>query len=258
MAVCRNNSVTTNDNGHYVMIDKGLECRYALLRWQTNGYFYREAPTLAGLYSTNFFPGYLFFSKYESNYWFFDPKQPIISVTTTAEREVRTPTDSKFVIYASEICCLGVFDCYPGMLHFLDDGNIKAFTNASFLLTTGIIEKDTGNNSIKKMRIEVDLQGRKIPWEIVYAYTNDSALPVGIPNFVTASTVATSEKQLQYTIRYLKLSLSEQPLSPDYFSLEKFVKNGILELEYSPKGRFSRDPRITQYGLASIWWTALG
>ena len=215
-------------------------CVYVLLRWQTNAFLYREAPSLDALFSTNVQAHFKIFAKYDTNYWYLDPQGMTITATADESKVVSYPAEKWWWVDGAPIYNIGIFDSRPGTIHF--SGNtLLPFTNANGLLVTGQV-LDAGSASTKELLLHVRFGQRDIPWIIEYTYAPSSSLPPGFPHTLKASVLSEGQKLFQYSVTYLTLSLTPSSLPKDLFEYQKFLRKNIIEVVYIANEGFFRDP----------------
>ena len=111
--------------------ETNIDCRFVLLRWQANAYFYREASTRSGLSTTNLEPGYAVLSKYEDSRWFIDPNSVnALLMSDDGDNSLNKQTSTAFYSKGGLVSTFGLFDCIPNMVP-VQGMRILPFTNAT-------------------------------------------------------------------------------------------------------------------------------
>ncbi len=190
-----------------------VSCYYVLLRYQTNAFFYREAPELLDLSSTNTFPRCRLAGYYGGEYWNFAPDGRTL-VTATNDLPMRKTLDY-VLCKASELLHVGVSGCLPGAIVW-EGNSIRSFTNYFGVVTQGKL-RFSPDGFPKGLSISTDYKGNRVPWEIAYEFSATTSVPKYIPSEFSGWSLRGGVRRLKYQVRLLNLELSDQPLEKDFF-----------------------------------------
>jgi hypothetical protein len=157
--------------------------------------------------------------------------------------------DRLFVLNASPVYNLGIFDCLPGMIQY-DEQNrtIIPFTNCSSLRVTGHLLETA--ERVSGLDLSLDHKGSRVDWRIEYEYEHNPNVPREMPSRATAIVLSGSAAGPQYTVKYLSLVLSDKPLKQSSFDASELLKDR-LEVRVIQNKSYAKDTRTGQWRLTS-------
>jgi hypothetical protein len=202
--VCNRDPESTN--GSFI-------CYYVLMRYQANGFFYREAPGLLELMSTNLYAGYRFAGVYEGEAWnvAIDDKTITFGSATNAAMGF---VIKRLVSKASAILHLGIFDSSPGDVKFAGN-ELQVFTNAYGVAMKGTLI--VSNTTPVGMNLSISYRGSQIPWDIAYEFASaEESLPDYLPSRIVGRSFVNGKALENFDIKLFSYKTGI-PLSRDAF-----------------------------------------
>jgi hypothetical protein len=221
---------------------------YALLRWQANGCYYRSAPTREELSSTNAKVGFEAFGRFEDNAWLIDPHYGtnVVFLISTSQKDqaVLHSVQRHLFLRGSLILNFGLFDCFPGTVHFNGDSMVQ-FTNAGGTEMYGSVDRNQ-DGSVRSLRFTVSFGTHAIPWRIDYTYFRTAALPQGFPSDLDGYTVDDpSNPKRHYHISYLSAILRSSELAAEAFNAPSENNSTMHIVQTNGLGVLVRAPFVT-------------
>jgi hypothetical protein len=219
--------------------EKGTLSSFVLVRRQENAFFYREAPSLLDLLSTNSFPTYRLAGFYDDQYWDFSIDNRTLTMSTNNDPSMRATLDN-VLSGASIFLHLGVFDCLPGSLRWTDD-RIMPFTNHAGVRVDGTMEVSS-EGIPQGLALSTEYKGHRVPWQITYEYVASGSLPRFLPGRITGwSLLSNGNRRFNFEVRVLTVRIGDQPQPLEYFSPKAFFKPTMGEVISAPGGVYYRD-----------------
>jgi hypothetical protein len=205
--------------------DQGLTCSYVLVRWQTNGFLYREAPTLGGLFSTNLYSGLRLSGCYDEDYWNFSPDGHTLEWFTN-RNEALQATLNYVKMAASSIMHLGIFDALPGAIQWNDDSLVR-FTNGLGVAVNGSVI--VGADGLPAgLRLITERNGRAVPWEITYTFAHNRSMPPFVPAVISASACGSGKPEFVEEVSIKSIETSVQLLPRAAYMPGTFRQKGQI------------------------------
>ncbi len=223
--------------------NEDFTCYYALLRYQSNGFFYREAPDLLDLSSTNIFPGYRVAGYYGDEYWSLSFDGATLEFSTNREISMVQTLEHVFS-KASPLLHLGIFGTLPGNIDWSTNA-IRPFTNFSGVLVQGEL-RVSPEGEVKGLALATNYKGNRVPWEIDYEFSVNKSLPKYIPSKIRAWALREG-RRLKFEINLLTVLLADKPQVKERFTPQTFSEHALYTVLSTPKGKFVRSKLDTSF-----------
>jgi hypothetical protein len=208
-----------------------FSCVFALVRFQTNGFYYREAPSLIDLSSQSaVYPKYRWAGRYGNEYWDFSADGLTLSMATNADVRMREVVELVEAIHASKILHLGIFGSLPGSIQW-EDGKIRQYTNKFGVAVEGELLISPAGVP-QRINLTTTREANRVPWEFNYEYSTTRSLPDYLPSKISGSSLRLGQRELSFEIRLIEVKLADGLFPREYFMpgpITNRVPHQILE-----------------------------
>ena len=218
-------------------------CYYVLLRYQTNAFFYREAPELNDLQTTNLFAGCRLAGHYNDEDWDLSLDRMTLVYTTNTTPSTRKTL--QFVLAkASTALHLGIFDSLPGSIKW-EANTIRQFTNdAGVVVGGGLV---ISNGLPTGLRLSISFEGTSIPWEDRYTFQPSKSLTQFLPSEISGWSFSGGHALHNFDLSLLEVRIREGPFPKDAFAPSVFSNAVSHYVLSTPDGYYARDRLHTAF-----------
>lgn len=203
---------------------------YVLIRCQTNGFFYREAPTMLGLLSTNIFPEYRLAGCYDNIYWSYSTDGTTTTLQYFTNQNASMVATLDYVkMWASKFTHLGIEGVLPNRIVWNGNSLMRVTNFLGVPISGEVVVASNGLPLGMDLILEPD--GNKIPWEIKYKFLDSKIMPSFIPSVISVFALRNGVKIFLKEINIKDIELSEKPLLGQDYMPDSFRQKGLILID---------------------------
>ena len=219
---------------------------YVLLRKQNNAFFYREAPELLELGTTNCFPGYMLAAFHDEYFWSLDAAGRAFLINTNGNESSVQTNLLHTVRRASLVLNLGIPDCLPELVTW-DNISLKPYTNDNGVNVFGTLILTNGEVGGLHMTAASPAYATEYKWLVHYDFQSANRLPPPFPARILLYVLQGQKPVLTQEAIIFSLKLADTPLPRDYFLPDRFQGRNLAVIVEAKGRHFHLDPISETY-----------
>lgn len=210
-------------------------CYFVLLRRQANAFYYREAPELLDLTTTNLFPCYRLAGRYEQDLWNFSYDG--LTLESSSDGEASLVKTLEYIgSRAGPLLNLGFNGALPGTIVWNGD-SILPITNYHGVRMEGSL-RTSASGLPQGLSVLTSFEGNAVPWQIDYEFAQNGPLPAYLPNKLTCWARSRESGSLLFEAEILSFKEAPQPLPKELFMPTTFALGAVYNVVATQNGKF--------------------